>query len=348
MNSRKIPIANIYYLLCYAWRHVEESDVVQVSELEGLERVQDLLGKVLSQGTFLLIRRGLDRDYRDVHENLAGIRGKIDMGKTVKQALRAQGKVACTFEEMSHDVVHNRILRSTLKSLMQLPELHKEVRADVRSAYLKLAGVTVVPLSRRLFQRVHLDRNRGHYRFLLSVCQLIHEQLLVDENSGETRFLEISEKKMWELYEDFIIEFYRCEQNHYHVNHPGRGIPWASEGTSEHHRSKLPQMEADVIFESLTRRIIMDAKYYPEAFNRRYEGKEKLRSDHLYQLLAYLRNREATETPGAKHEGILLYPTVDQHVLVDVCLEGFSIHARSINLAQDWHKIHHDMLALIE
>ena len=33
----------------------------------------------------------------------------------------------------------------------------------------------------------------------------------------------------------------------------------------------------------------------------------RLRSDHLYQLLAYLRNREATE-PGPRHEGVLLYP----------------------------------------
>ena len=37
--DRKIPIANIYYLLCYAWSHVEERDVVRLEELDGLERV---------------------------------------------------------------------------------------------------------------------------------------------------------------------------------------------------------------------------------------------------------------------------------------------------------------------
>ena len=54
MTDRKIPIANIYYLLCYAWSHVEERDVVRLEELEGLERVHDLLGKVLAEGTFRL------------------------------------------------------------------------------------------------------------------------------------------------------------------------------------------------------------------------------------------------------------------------------------------------------
>jgi len=345
VNNRKIPIANIYYLLCYAWRHIEESDVVQLSELKGIEKVHDLLGKVLSEGTFRLIRRGMDRGYRDVHENLSGIRGKIAMGETMKQALHARGQVACNFEEMSHDVLHNRILRSTLKSLLRLPDLHKEVRTSVRNAYLKFTGVTIVPLNRQLFQQVHLDRNRRHYRFLLSICQLIHEQLLVDEKSGEARFMEISKERMEKLYEDFIIEFYRREQNRYQVNHQGRTITWVYKGTPDYHQSKLPRMEADVILESSDRRIIMDAKYYQEAFGGRYGG--KLHSNNLYQLLAYLRNREATVSPGAKHEGILLYPTVNEQVAVDVCLEGFLISARSINLAQNWNKIHGDMLALI-
>ena len=345
MKDRKIPVANIYYLLCYAWRHVDERDVVQLDELEGLDRVQDLLGKVLAEGTFRLIRRGIDRAYREVREDLAGIRGKIAVGETVKRALRASGQVACEFEELSHDVLHNRILRSTLGALLRLSDLHSEVRAEVRNAYTKLDGISVVRLSRRLFQQVQLDRNRRYYRFLLSVCRLIHEQLLVDEQSGQARFTDFSEERMERLYEDFIIEFYRREQDRYRVNHRGRTIAWFDEGTPDHQRSKLPRMEADVILEEPDRRIIMDAKYYRESLGGRYGG--KLHSNNLYQLLAYLRNREATEPPGPKHEGVLLYPVVDTALAADVCLEGFSIRARSIDLAQDWRTIHEDMLTMI-
>ena len=146
MTDRKIPIANIYYLLCYAWSHVDEQDVVRLEELEGLERVQDLLGKVLAEGTFRLIRRGIDRGYRDVREDLAGIRGKIAVGETAKRALRARGQVTCDFEELSHDVLHNRILRSTLGLLLRLPDLHSTVRAEVRNAYTKLDGVRCSPV----------------------------------------------------------------------------------------------------------------------------------------------------------------------------------------------------------
>ena len=59
MSNKKIPIANIYYLLCYAWSHVEERDVVRLEELEELESIHDLLGKVLAEGVFSLIRKGI-------------------------------------------------------------------------------------------------------------------------------------------------------------------------------------------------------------------------------------------------------------------------------------------------
>ena len=169
---------------------------------------------------------------------------------------------------------------------------------------------------------------------------------MVYEEPGETRFTDFSEERMEKLYEDFIIEFHRREQDHYRINHRGRIIAWADEGTPEHQRSKIPRMEADVTLEAPNRRIIMDAKYYREAFGGRFGG--KLHSANLYQLLAYLRNRETTEVPGPKHEGMLLYPTVGEMVVVDVRLVGFPIRARSIDLAQDWRNIRDDLLALIE
>lgn len=345
MTNKTIPIENIYYLLCYAWSHVEEQDLVRPGQLQGLERVHDLLGKLLAEGTFRLIRRGLDRGYREVHEDLAGIRGKIIVGETAKRALRARGRVACEFEELSHNVLHNRILRSTLRSLLRLRRLHASVRNEVRSAYTKLDGISEVPLNRQLFQQVQLDRNRRYYRFLLSICRLIHERLLVDRQTGQVRFTDFTQEQLSGLYEDFIIGFYRREQDVYRVNIGGRRIKWDDEGTPDSLRSRIPVMEADVILEAPARKIILDAKYYAEALGGRRGG--RLHSDNLYQLLAYLRNREATKAQGPKHEGILLYPTIEKPLDINVCLEGFSIKARTIDLAQSWPGIHEDMLAVI-
>ncbi|MCY3701880.1 MAG: hypothetical protein OXG16_04245 [Rhodospirillales bacterium] len=345
MSAERIPIANVYYLLCYAWRHVEERERVRLDALDELDRLHNLLGTVLVQGTFRLTRQGIDRGYRDVQEDLAGIRGKVDVGRTVKRALRSRGRVACTFAELTPDVPHNRILRSTLCALLRVRDLDGDVRADVRRAYEKLDGVTVVRVTRRMFDQVQLDGNRRYYQFLLSVCRLVHDLLLVNERSGEYRFAGLTEAVMSRVYEDFVIEFYRREQDRYRVNRRGRVIRWARDGTHEEERSKLPRMEADAILEAEDRRIIVDAKYYAEALGGRFGG--KLHSDNLYQLLAYLRNREATEAPGAAHEGILLYPTVGQAVSARVKLEGHEIQACSIDLSKDWKDIYDDMLEII-
>ena len=260
MTEGRIPIDNIYYLLCYAWEHVSEQDVVRRNELTGLKHIHDLLAKVLAQGTFKLVRKGVDRGYLEVAANLRGVRGKINISDTVKRALSVRSQVACEFEELSYNVRHNQILRSSLYSLLQLPSLDKSVKSEVRQAYAKLAGVAVLDLKRRLFQRVQLDRTRRYYRFLLSICRLVYEQLLVNEMTGKAIFAGFSDRKMWELFEDFIIGFYKHEQDCFIVNGHGRTIAWNDTGTSDEYRPKLPRMEADVLLDSRTRRIVLDAK----------------------------------------------------------------------------------------
>ena len=90
----------------------------------------------------------------------------------------------------------------------------------------------------------------------------------------------------------------------------------------------------------------MDTKYYTEALGGRH-GSGKLKSGNLYQLLTYLRNREAAKPDGAKHEGILLYPQVDEPLAAEVRLDGFRVQARTIDLAQPWQGIHDDLLEIL-
>lgn len=104
-----------------------------------------------------------------------------------------------------------------------------------------------------------------------------------------------------------------------------------------------------MILESTERRIILDTNYYKDALARSGgPGTGKLHSANLYQLLAYVRNRQATLPDGPRHEGILLYPQVgDQPLRADIRLEGFRIQARTVNLDQDWRLIHEEMLGAV-
>ena len=61
-----------------------------------------------------LVRRGLDRSYVDRTEEIPLLRGRIDFGESAKRQSLWRARMVCTFDELSADVLHNRILRSTL------------------------------------------------------------------------------------------------------------------------------------------------------------------------------------------------------------------------------------------
>ena len=343
--ATEIPIANLYYLLCYAWKHAQEKELVSRAQAGRLKRVQDLLGTVLARGTARLLKRGIDRDYREVREDLRGIRGKLDPSEMAKRALRSRGLAACEYEELSVDVLHNRILLSTLDRLRRLPapDLDPKVRAEVRSACGKLAGVRLLRLHGGLFNQVQLDRSQRIYRFLLSACRLAYGQLVVEGEAGNRRFVNLDARTMHKVFENFARGFYNHEQSVFKVNPDGRGISFVADETEDDQRKWIPGMEADVILESSERRIILDTKYYQHPLSKW----RKLHSDDLYQLLAYLRNRYAEKPAGPPYEGMLLYPQVDADIEIDVRLEGFDIRARTIDLSQHWRGVHGDMLALV-
>ncbi|MBN2439660.1 MAG: hypothetical protein JXL20_13790 [Deltaproteobacteria bacterium] len=62
-ESGKIPIQNIYYLLCYAWNRLEERDIVDVTGIDSTN-LADLFAKVLIGGVGHLFKRGFDCVFR--------------------------------------------------------------------------------------------------------------------------------------------------------------------------------------------------------------------------------------------------------------------------------------------
>lgn len=341
----KIPIRNFYYLLCYAWDKLEESRVIGVTG-DDYRHIADLFARVLASGMEHLLKRGLDQGYQEYHEVFAGIRGKIDFGTSLKSHLFPQGRAACVFEQLTHDVLHNRILKSTMANLLRHQELDPK-NADALGACLaRLTGVTTVHLDASVFGRVQLHSNNGVYDFLLRVCRLIHDATVVDENTGQLRFrdFEREDAQMATLYERFLLNFYKREQNTFRAG--SEILRWQATFGEEKDLQYLPSMRTDVSLRSADRTIVIDAKYYTAAMQTNF-GKDTVRSGHLYQLFAYLKNMEYDGGPKAGAEGILLYPLVDTPLSLRFSIQGHTIRVATIDLAQDWSQIHDYLLRLI-
>lgn len=339
-----IPIQNIYYLLCYAWNKLEEKDIVEVESLKSTQLV-DLFAKVLIGGTLHLIRRGFDRGYLHFSEDTRLPRGKIDFASTMKRNLLTNCRIHCEFDELSYNVLHNRILKTIIVELIATDGLDSTLRDSLRDIERRLREIDAIKLSPQVFRRVQLHRNNHYYGFLINVCRLVYDNLLISEESGKNKFRDFTrdEASMARLFEAFVRSFYLLEQRAFKVQ--GLKIEWDAECETEEGRLALPQMRTDVCLIGHTRKIILDCKYYKEALQTNW-GKRTVRSAHLYQLFAYLRNKDR-ELGWDQCEGILLYPAVDMPLNHCYRIQGHRVSIRTINLNQDWPSIHNDMLAVI-
>jgi 5-methylcytosine-specific restriction enzyme subunit McrC len=340
-----IPLQNIYYLLCYAWNRLDERDVVEVGSIDSTELV-DLFAKVLIGGTRHLIRRGFDRGYLAFAEESRTVRGKVAFAASVKRNLFRQARAHCEFDELDHNVLHNRILKTTLLLLSKTEELAKDHKEGAQDMLRWLSRVEPVPLSPQVFRRVQLHRNNHYYGFLLNVCEMIYGHLLVDEQTGRARFRDFlqDEHRMRLLFQDFVRNFYELEQAAFRVASPR--IRWQAEFEGEEAETYLPGMQTDVCLagKKTPRNIILDCKYYKEALVTHH--KQMLHSEHLYQIFAYLKNKEVE--PGWEEcEGILLYPAVRRSLDLRYKIQGHPVRIATINLNQDWQQIERDMLGII-
>lgn len=340
-----IPIQNLYYLLCYSWNRLAEGEIVDVSSLDSTNQA-DLFALVLSRGTRHLLRRGLERGYRTHSETIPGVRGRIDLSTTATKALAPQGRIHCEFDELTIDTLPNQIIRSTLWHLAKVKGLDKDLRKQLLTLYQELEGIQSPPLKKQLFRTVQLHSNARFYRFILSICEIVANCLLIDQQSGSYLFRDCirDEQQMARVYEDFLSNFYRIERPDLSVKK--EKITWQAHADDPANLAYLPTMETDISIRKGRKTLIMDAKYYKETLTSHF-GAERVRSSNLYQLFAYLKNIEARDGVDQELEGMLLYPAVQQKVRLDYQIHDHRVRICTVDLAADWKDIHDELLELV-
>jgi 5-methylcytosine-specific restriction enzyme subunit McrC len=340
--GRAIPIENVYYLFCYAWDRFREGATIGVSQVAS-PKLFDLFSSVLLRGVNRLVRRGLDRGYTETQEDLPAVRGRIVLSETIRRNLLMFGRANCRFDDLSYDVLHNRIIKATLARLLNIDELDSRLRHELFQSRRLFANVSDVSLSSALFRRVQLSRNNANYDLLIKICELIHWALLPHEQGAGTKFSDPlkDERLMASVFEVFVRNFYKVEQRAFSVK--SETIQWDAAALTSESAQYLPAMRTDVTLRSNERTIVIDTKYYPEALTENF-GQKKIRSDHLYQLYAYLKN---IKSPVGLPEGILLYPTTSEPLDLAFIVSGHKIRVVTLQLDQPWQKIHAELCSLL-
>lgn len=343
-----IPIYNLYYLLCYAWDRLEERDLVDVVGGEPPRDTLNLFGRVLGSGVRALIRRGFERGYLEKQQELAGIRGKIIVGATVRKQLPQYGRAECAHDELEYDTPANRIILSTLSLLARSPCVEGPLRHELSGLRAHFRDVRAIRVTSTDCRRVMIHRNNRHYGFIIDLCELILRMVLPDENGAENRFLDFTRdhQAMAGLFEKFVRQFYMSHAEECGVlKLDSRQIQW--NGTAQDARSKdlWPTMNTDICLIRRGNPLVIDCKFYTDAVKQGRHGNERISSANLYQLFTYTSNLACV--PGWKNvEGLLLYAQNGDHLEISHTACGHKLRASTVDLNLPWKQIHDRLVHL--
>jgi 5-methylcytosine-specific restriction enzyme subunit McrC len=305
-----------------------------------------LFSHLLLAGLRALHRRGLETGYIPVDEPSSTVRGRILIGPTIRLLAVPLMKVHCSFDEMSADILSNQIVKATLMMLLGEQLLDGQRRAELRHALALLPGVRDIELNARVFHQVCLHQNNRLYSFLISICRFFYESLEAQDGPGQYRFRDVDrdEKRMRRVFEKFVRNFFARRQHVFSVRK--ERFDWFALPMQGSDLKWLPQMETDVTLRAADRTIVIECKYTESLFESRFFS-DKLRSSHLYQLCAYLRNLEGNVEPDRQAEGILLYPTAGVAFDQSYRLHGHLVRVRTVDLNEPWTRIEKEMLSLL-
>lgn len=334
-----IPIRNVYYMLAYAFQALRQGEYEDLAT-EDFEHIHNLLAAILARGVGRQLKQGLHREYVGRREELATLRGKVDVAGTVAARLARRRAVACEYDELSEDNALNRALKATCMLLVRHGRVDERRRAALRREMLFFSGVKDVDPAAIRWDAFRFSRANQSYRMLISICQLVVEGMLLTTEGGAHRLAQfVDDQRMHRLYEKFVLEYYA--QEHPELVARAAQIPWAlDDGVG----TMLPVMQSDITLTSRddpSRVLIIDAKFYAHTTQGQYDS-HTVHSANLYQVFTYVKNREAG-FGNAPHEvsGMLLYARTRDAVQPDqsYLMSGNRIEVRTLDLNREFTDI---------
>ena len=347
----KIPIKNIWLLLLYASNLYQTLGKQQRIQLENNpEDLIKLAAKLYCEATEKLMR-SLSCGYIQQTQILNRVRGKIDILATVRQHLLEKGRIQCQFEVLTIDTPKNRYIHAAAHTLLPLIEDEK-LKIQCQKIISRFNTLKIGQSTHYDFRADYFDRAGTQDRYLLTLCRLIFKMAIPTEQAGVQSAEQINKTDTWlrQLFEKATIGFAR-------VNLPasrwkissGKQLSWQQESASNDINKFLPDMQTDLIIEhtACQHRMIIDTKCTSIVRQSRSK-KDKFKSEHIYQLYAYLRSQEnTTDAPSCHATGMLLYPAIDENINEHVIIQNHTIRFSTINLQEDSRLIRKNLLRLL-
>ena len=337
MNNKPISIKNYYWMLAYAFQHLNEEDSSKI-EAEEFENIYELLCFILTIELNRQIKRGLNKVYVPYEEETSNIRGKININESIKKLSFINKKLVINSDDYSVNSKLNQIVKTAGSFLIKSGKVKtSKYSNDLKKTLKYLSEVKEINPSQIKWGSLRYDRNNSSYRMLINVSYFILNGLLSTQEEGKYKFKNyLDDRKMHTLYEKFILGYYKYHYNRV-LNISSPSIDWITDN-----KRMLPSMFSDIVLydKKNNKKLIIDAKYYSNALQENeYYNRETFKSNNLYQIFTYVKNEDKQKDGSVS--GMLLYAKTDYNDIIDeeYNMDGNIIRVSNLDLSKDFNTV---------
>ncbi len=330
-------VKNIYYMLCYSFygELLNEKEEASLGS-EAFDNIYNLFSLLLCMLLKKQIKKGMYKDYNEFKEELNIIRGKININESIRNNSIIKKKFICEHDQYDENCLLNQVIKTTIFYLLKSNKIGQSTKDELKKLNIYFSNVNILEIRTINWEFIRFNRNNLSHKFVVDLCKLILNGLIVSEKKGNNKFKEfLDDSKVSAIYENFIKAYYR---KHYpKLNARSKRLYLTDKPMS----SNIPMMKTDITLEYNNKMLIIDAKFYSKILRENYinPGCKTISNNNLYQIITYVDNQDPYKEN--KVYGLLLYAqTINEppFSLMEI-LNGHKIMVRTLDLNRNWDDI---------
>lgn len=339
-------VKNIYYMLCYSFygEQLNEKDEAELGS-EAFDNIYNLFSLLLCLILKKQVKKGLHREYVSTTDEIGTIKGRININQTINNNSLVKKRITCDFDEYNENCLLNKVIKTTLFYLIKSNKIGSETKDALNKLLNYFSKVDLIEIKSIKWDQIKFNRNNMSYKYVVDLCNLILNGLIVSDKSGKNKFKEfLDDTRISAIYESFIKAYYRkhypelnaCSKKLYLTNKPLTSF--------------IPMMKTDITLEYEDRMLIIDAKFYNKILRENYVNPrcKTVSSNNLYQILTYVDNQDPMKNGNVY--GMLLYAqTIDEpSISLSDVLNQHKIMVKTLNMNEEWSDIKYRLNLIAE
>ena len=324
-------------MLCYCYysEKLNEKDETQLGT-EAFENIYELFSYLLYLILSKDIKKGVYKDYNDKIEATNIIKGKINLNESITSNTLFNKKMVCEFDELNENTMLNQVIKTTIHFLLISNKIQKSTKILLNKLNVYYVNVDFIEIRKIKWDKIIYNKNNMSYKFIIDICKMILNGLVVSNNKGKNKFKEfLDDTRVSKIYENFIRAYYK--KNYPMLNARSENLYL----TNTKENSQIPIMKTDITLNYGNRTLIIDAKFYSEILKNNYYSTncKTISSNNIYQILAYVDSKDPFKKGNVA--GMLLYAQTVNEPEIDIVDEiiHHTIAIKTLDLNKEWINI---------